>query len=121
MTEPTGIRAYDLTPPSKPLTPTWQALRNPPGLAAIAVSQRRERERVEVLRVAQAAAHEEWRLYADRYVDNPVARAAFEVHQPEDGYDRVVCGSCMEDIGYEAGSTTWPCLTFERMKAAADG
>lgn len=119
-----GIAGFDLTPPANVLAPAWTPLRFDPAQmeanARRAQAERREAEK----RIARetAEAMDEWRRYFDRHADNPVARAAFDIHQPEEGYDRVICGECRDsDTCDGTTGATWPCLTFTAMKEAADG
>lgn len=117
-----GIAGYDLTPPTRPLWPGWQPIRYRPTAAEQNEARRRERERPGRIARETAEAMDEWRRYFDRHADNPVARAAFDIHQPEEGYDRVICGECRDsDTCDGTTGATWPCLTFTAMKEAADG
>lgn len=121
MAEQRGIPAFDLKP-SKPLVAPWAPLLRQfgPSAASEIAARRAAQERPERVARETAAAKGEWRQYADRYYANPVARAAFDVHQPTEGYDRVICETCMESDCGEVTDATWPCITYARMKAAAD-
>lgn len=65
-------------------------------------------------------ARDEWRQYHDRHYSNRLARAAFSIHRPEAGYERVMCAECNESDGDDTLGVDWPCATFAAMKAAAD-
>lgn len=121
--EPTGILTYDLVLPVRPLLPAWTPLRyDPAEMAANARRDEAERRRTEV-RVAQEAATalEQWRAFREQYADNPIVTAVLDIHQPETGYDTVVCSECEEHNGYEdTQQVTWPCRTYDAMRAAAE-
>lgn len=118
-----GILGYDLGAPVQPLLPAWTPLRyDPAEMAANARRDEAERRRTEV-RVAQEAATalEQWRAFREQYADNPIVTAVLDIHQPETGYDTVVCSECEEHNGYEdTQQVTWPCRTYDAMRAAAE-
>jgi hypothetical protein len=123
MPDPTGLRGYDLIAPEKLLAPAWTPLRHQgrPSAAEQIAARRAARERPERVARELAAAEEEWRQYFDRHYANRTARAAFDVHRPDAGYDTVVCSECEEHNGYEdTQQVAWPCRTYAAMKAAAD-
>jgi len=123
--EPTGIPAFDLTAPTNLLVPTWDktlqhALRMPTGFDE-AKARREAQERQARVERELAEARDEWRQYFDRHYANRLARAAFDIHQPEARYDCVVCSECEEHNGYEdTQQVAWPCRTYAAMKEAAD-
>lgn len=116
-----GITGYDLTPPTKLLTPAWAPLRFDPAQmeanARRAQADRRETEK----RIARDAdgAIAGWQALSDRFAGNPVAAAALRLHQPQAGHQHVVCIECLEE-DYDSGTPApWPCRTFEAMEDAA--
>ena len=122
MTEPTGISAFDLVPPSKPLAPAWTPLRSHSRPSAAEQIAARHAAATREARVKQATddAMADWRQFADTLAGNPIALAALRCHQPEAGYERVVCDECCESDIDDTVGVEWPCGTFAAMKAAAD-
>lgn len=126
MTEPKparGFPAFDLALPAQPLVPVWEPLKHQFGpSAAEQIAARREaQERPARLARELTVAQEEWRQYFDRHYANRLARSAFDIHQPEIEYDRVVCQECKESDLDDTVGVEWPCSTYAAMKAAADG
>lgn len=121
--DPTSFAAYGLVPPSKLLVPAWEPLRHQGRISAAEEMAARgaAMERAARLQERLDYAREEWRQYFDRYYANRPARAVFDIHQPEQGYERVVCQECREADCDDTVGVEWPCATFSAMKAAADG
>lgn len=119
-----GIPAFDLVAPTNLLVSTWQPLlarhlQLPAGFD-VANAQREAREREERVARDLAAAEAEWQSFRDRNADNPIAVAALDIHQPEAGYDSVVCSACEEHNGYEdTRQVEWQCVTYRAMQEAA--
>ena len=121
-----GMPAFDLVAPTNLLVSTWQPLlarhlQLPTGFD-VAKAQREAREREERVARETETALAEWQAFRSRNADNPVALAALDIHQPEAGYDSVVCSVCKEHNGYEdTQQVEWPCVTYAEMNGAADG
>lgn len=117
-----GILSYDLVLPVQPLLPAWTPLRYYP-VEIAANARRAEAERRETeARVAleTGVAIEEWRVFREQHADNLLAISVLDIHEPEAGEDGVVCGRCLYADYDGAVATTWPCRTYDAMRAAAE-
>lgn len=111
----TGIYAYDLAAPERPLVPRISPLRNPPSAAEIAADDRRRREEADRSYSAVLTQWSDLRALAE---GDPVAVAVLHVHQPQRGHDHAECDECKTDEDYEATPARWPCATFEAVRTA---
>lgn len=123
MTERPGIPGFDLIAPAKVLAPAYAPLRFSPAEAEANARRAQAERRATQARIAREAetALAEWQSFRDRHADSPVALAVLDVHQPEAGYDRVVCAECCEPDCDDTVGVEWQCATFAAMKEAADG
>lgn len=111
-----GFQGFDLAAPMKTLMPAVTPLRETPEMRRRARAERLEREQRIALEAREA--EDEWRRRRDRHQDNPVARAAFDLHRPQAGYGQVECAECREADYDGAVPVSWPCGTYRAMREA---
>lgn len=119
----TGIIAYDLTlPTAGSLVPKFVWL-NPVERARAAAAAKREAEAREA-RIAEETleAYNRWvrlrRLL--RTAGNLVGVAVLDVHQPQPGYDEVVCSECATSDGDDTVAAPWECGTYKAVAFALE-
>lgn len=109
----TGFIPYDLQPSQRPFP--WEGVeRSMPTRPSAATIDRRNRERQARVKQETVQPLARWRQVRDVLDDagNTVGVAVLDLHQPQAGYDKVVCSTCMTDECYEATAEEWECGTF---------
>lgn len=119
---PTGIIAYDLTPPAHLLHPTWQAFPTEAERARNAAAARLE-SALRSVRLGEElqAASGRWRDVRAALANarNLVGVAVLGLHRPLEGYDGIECSECMTSEDYQATPAPWECATFKTVATAA--